>query len=318
MRDLFTIRLACMSRIIHGLLFFSLLALVAAGCSVQKYAINKAASSLTSGSGIVFAGDDDPELIEDAMPFALKLHESLLAAAPDNVDLLCATGKSYCMYAYAFIHMPADTLPDSRIDEQTGQLKRAKNLYLRAKGYLLKGLETRHSGFRALLDSNKTSDALALTTAADSSLLYWSAMAWSGAFVTNKFDFSMAVNMNKPLAFMQKLLETNPSYGEGGVHEFFISYYGGTPASMGGSEQKAREHFAKALALCDSAKAGPFVSLATTVSVANQDLDEYKALLEQALAIDVDAAPEYRLSNIITQRKARWLLNHLDHYFLVD
>jgi predicted anti-sigma-YlaC factor YlaD len=307
-----------MSRKTAGLCVAALIVILCSGCSPRRYALHKTADALTSGTGTVFAGDSDPELIEDALPFALKMYESLLASLPEHVGLLTATGKSFCMYAYAFIHMPADTLPDSKIELQTQKLRRAKSLYLRARGYLLRGLEARHPGFRALLDSNQTDTAMAMVTEADSSLLYWAAMAWSGAFVTNKFDFSMAVEMKKPLAFMRKMLELHPSFGQGGVHEFFISYYGGTPRSMGGSEQKAREHFARALELADSAKAGPYVALATTVAVANQDLDEYKSLLNKALAIDVDASPSNRLANIITQRKAAWLLNHIDYYFLVD
>jgi len=38
-------------------------------------------------------------------------------------------------------------------------------------------------------------------------------------------------------------------------------------------------------------------------------------LLERALAIDVDARPEWRLANLIMQHRARWLLSRSDELF---
>jgi hypothetical protein len=52
------------------------------GCAVKKFAINKVADSLASQSNSGFATDDDPELIGDALPFALKLMEGLLEQVP--------------------------------------------------------------------------------------------------------------------------------------------------------------------------------------------------------------------------------------------
>jgi len=35
-----------------------------------------------------------------------------------------------------------------------------------------------------------------------------------------------------------------------------------------------------------------------------------------ALAIDVNSKPEWRLNNLVTQRRARWLLGRADHLFV--
>jgi len=37
-------------------------------------------------------GEDDPELVRDALPFALKIYESLLAEDPENAPLALSTG----------------------------------------------------------------------------------------------------------------------------------------------------------------------------------------------------------------------------------
>ncbi|HTO20902.1 MAG TPA: TRAP transporter TatT component family protein, partial [Spirochaetia bacterium] len=69
-------------------------------------------------------------------------------------------------------------------------------------------------------------------------------------------------------------------------------------------------------ALSRGLRAGPYIALATTVSVKNQDAAEFRDLLAKALAIDVNADVPDRLVNIINQRRARWLLDHEGDYFL--
>jgi predicted anti-sigma-YlaC factor YlaD len=70
------------------------------------------------------------------------------------------------------------------------------------------------------------------------------------------------------------------------------------------------------MALSKGSLAGPLVSLAESVCIAKQDRKEFQALLEQALAVDVNAKPEYRLANLVMQRRARWLLSRIDELFL--
>ena len=54
------------------------------GCALMKRkAVSMVASTLAS-SGDVFTRDDDLELVGDAIPFGLKLYESLLDSAPTN------------------------------------------------------------------------------------------------------------------------------------------------------------------------------------------------------------------------------------------
>jgi predicted anti-sigma-YlaC factor YlaD len=62
--------------------------------------------------------------------------------------------------------------------------------------------------------------------------------------------------------------------------------------------------------------AGPLVALAETVSVHQQNRKEFQSLLGQALAIDVNSKPEWRLNNLVAQRRARWLLKRTDQLFV--
>src|SRR5438094_10618357 len=81
------------------------------GCSLKRVAVNKLGDAL-AGSGDTFSSDDDPELIESAVPYSLKLLESLLAESPNHRGMLIAASSGFTQYAYAFIAQQADEAED--------------------------------------------------------------------------------------------------------------------------------------------------------------------------------------------------------------
>ena len=68
--------------------------------------------------------------------------------------------------------------------------------------------------------------------------------------------------------------------------------------------------------LTDGKLAQPYVSLAEAVSVVEQNREEFESLLHAALAIDPDEKPDWRMNNLVSQRRARWLLSRTDMLFL--
>jgi len=286
-------------------------------CSLPKTTANMVAGSLSKeSSGEVFSGDDDPQLVGDALPFTIKLYESLIASSPDNPKLLLATGRALCMYSYAYVQMPAEQLSYNELTEKEEMLDRSKHLYLRARHDILKAIGLRHHHFIEAFDRNDYAAAFKGITARDTSYLYWAGAAWMAAFTADKSDVTLAVDIPKAVALIQKVLDLNDSYDQGAAHEFFISYYGAMPAAMGGSDEKARMHFERAVKCSRGLKLSPYISLATTVSVKNQNIEEFRSLLQTALKIDVNRNPANRLVNILNEQKARWLLDHVDNFFL--
>jgi len=294
------------------------IASLSSSCSINKMVINRLADSLSSGDSLVFTGEDDPELVGDALPFALKLYESLLEQNPDHEKLLLSTGQAFTMYAYAYVQFPAEQLPDKKIKKKKEMLARAKKLYLRGRSYILRALQIRHKGFTNAVNKNNMESALKLMDKQDVPYLYWGGLAWMGAFTTDPFDFELSISKTKAVSMLQKVLDMDESYSDGAVHNFFITYYGSLPPEMGGSDKKAREHFKRSVELSKGLSASPYVSLATAVSIKNQNIKEFKELLQKALDINVNKKPEIRLANILDQRKAKWMMEHLDNYFLLD
>jgi predicted anti-sigma-YlaC factor YlaD len=285
-------------------------------CSLSQLATRAVADSLTSGGSNTFTSDNDPQLIADALPFALKLYQTLLEKEPDHRGLITTTGSGFIMYANAFVQTPAMMLPADQFDKAEQMKMRAKKLYIRGRDILLNGMDRLHPGFLKALDHDQYDLALKGMTVKDVPILYWAAAGWFGAWSLDTFDFALGLSIKRAEALMHKALELEPDYGNGSIHEFYILYYGSLPESMGGSDVKAREQFKEALSVSKGKLASPYVDLATAVSIKNQNLQEFKDLMNKALAINPDDDPNSRLLNIITQEKAKWYMNHLDQFFI--
>ncbi len=130
----------------RALLAGLMLCFAGSGCSLRRYALNKATDALAQ-SGASFASDDDPELIKAATPFSLKLMESLLAQNPRHSGLLAAAASGFTQYAYAFVQEDADEAEPGDLAAAEALRARARRLYLRAERYGLRGLEVKHPGF---------------------------------------------------------------------------------------------------------------------------------------------------------------------------
>jgi predicted anti-sigma-YlaC factor YlaD len=301
-----------------GLGLAAFAALISLGaCSLQKMAMNKVAGMLSgSSSANVFTTDNDPEFVGDALPFAVKLYESLLASMPGHAGLRLQTGSLYVMYANAFVQAPADMTPRRELETKEHLLARAKNLYLRGRDILFVGLEKRNPRLRAQLKERRYKEAMAPFRKEDASLLYWTAAGWVAAFAVDPFDMELGQTLPQTAAMMDRVAVLDPGYGRGALDTFFVTYYGSLPAYLGGDAAKAREHFAKAQALSGDSDTSALMALATTVCVNEQKAAEFKDLLNRVLAFDPDKSPANRLVNILNQRKARWLLAHIDDFFI--
>lgn len=296
------------------LLVLGLTLLLGNGCSIKRIAANKVGDAL-AGGGTVFASDDDPELIKAAAPFSLKLMESLLEENPRHEKLLFATASGFTQYAYAFVQQDAQEMEDKDFNAATEMKARARRLYLRARNYGLRGLETRHASFMPALRRDRKA-AVAGMSAKDVPLLYWTAVSWAAAISLSKDNPDLIAELPLVEALIDRALELDEAFEAGAIHTFLITYEMSRPGGVGDPATRSRQHFARAMALSGGHQAAPLVALAETVSVQQQNLSEFESLLNQALAIDPDAKPEYRLVNLVLQRRAKWLLGRSDQLFL--
>ena len=294
---------------------FAVLALSVAfsGCSIKKMAINTFGNALAD-SGSSFATDDDPELVAAAVPFGLKTIEGLLVQSPRHKGLLLAACSGFTQYAYAFVQQEADYIEAQDLGRATAQRARAKKLFLRAVGYGMRGFEVEFPGFREQLRKD-LDGTLAKTTRKHVPLIYYTAAAWAAAFAIDVADSDLSVQQTTIEMMMRRALALDQTWGQGSLHDFFISWEA-AHVSAGGSYEKAAEHFARSKQLGGGLRVSPLVSYAESVLVSQQKKAEFERLLNDALQIDISkAAPENNLANVIAQRRARWLLSRVDELF---
>jgi hypothetical protein len=206
-----------------------LAACLLSACSPRAYVVARIADAASFG-GEVFARDDDPELVRDAVPFALKSMESLLEASPGHKGLLTALCKGFTQYAVAFVRQDAEETPDPAA--RRAGMERARRLLLRAREYGMRGLSVGRPGFPSGLSSDPAA-AAARVGAEDVPLLYWTGAAWSLAVSTSPDDPSLLADLPRIEALMRRALALEERYDAGAIHEFFVAFEGGRPEAMG-------------------------------------------------------------------------------------
>ena len=325
------------------ILIITVLFLLPSCRSVEKLAVKKISNMMSSEDGAgAFTRDDDPRLIADALPFALKMYEMLLDMNPEDAALNLAAGKAFVMYANGFIQTPASMLDDEEYEQQAMMLERARKMYLRGRNYVIDGLCYEIKDGRELLSYNM--DGL-LEECKDehTPYLYWAAAGWLGAFSCDPFNMEQGQDMDKPVAMLFRALDLDEEYSAGAVHDLLLTLWASMPRSIldnaiGKSaltkefveeyydkfnipedeESRSRFHFTRAVDLSDGKNPGSYVSLAQAFPVMQQNYDEFESLLNKALAIDPYEDPDAQLLVIIFQEKAQWLLDHREDYFLMD
>ena len=250
-----------------------------------------------------------------ATPFSLKLMESLLAESPEHRGLLLAAASGFTQYGYAFTEQDADEVENDDLERAMELRRYARRLYLRARDYGLRGLETSHEGIRGELFRDPE-NAVGKLEKKDVPLIYWTAASWGAAISLSKDDPDLIADLPQMEALIYRALDLDEAYDHGAIHVFLIALESGSPGQGPEGLEQVRLHFERAVKLSEGMMAAPLVTMAENVSVSAQDREEFTDLLNQAIAIDADARPQWRLSNLIMQRRAAWLLSRTDDLFL--
>jgi predicted anti-sigma-YlaC factor YlaD len=292
-------------------LSLALLVFVSTSCSLKAKAVNTLADVLAESED-VYLSDEDPELVAEALPFNLKTIETLLASSPDHRGLLLSATTGFTFYAYGFVEPEADRIEDEDFELAEEIRDRAARLYWRAYRYGVRGLEVKHPGLGNTLSIEPESTVAPLEPE-DVPLALWTAAALGGAIGVSKDDPEATADIAVVGALLERCLDLDPHYGEGILYELLVIY---ESQRFGGSPEQAREYYRRALELSRETRASTWLLWAENFSVPDQNLVEFKDLLDKVLAFDVDKYPKDRLLNILAQRRARWLMERVDELFL--
>ncbi len=286
-------------------------------CSIRRYAVNQVGNALAEGPS-VYETDEDVELVGEALPFGLKLIESLLVQSPHHRGLLLTACSGFSLYSYAYVDYRAEITEEQDLDRAAQLRERARKLYLRANEYCFRGLELSYPGFREQLFS-KPRDAVQRVAnkrakRKDVEFLYWTAASLGLAISIARNDAAMLARLPEVEALLDRALELDESWGNGALHAFEVQLGAAQP---GGPDYEAlARHYQRALELSAGKDAGLYVAYAETVAVPKQNRAEFDALIAKALAVDVNADPNRRLLNALAHRRAKWLRARADDLIL--
>ena len=247
--------------------------------------------------------------------FARKVYriEAKIAQNPVDSNLLLEAVSELTIYSYAFLMEQADREIVKNYHQGRNLYNRAQNIFNRAKDYGLRGIKLQYPEFDSLMTATKMESFPFKRK--DVPFLYWTAAAWGGAISASKGDLAYIVEIPKVGWLLERALEAEPEWNKGAIYSAMISYSMKRPNQGGGGEKQARMYFKKALDISGGNASSPYVTLAEVVSTFNQDREEFEDLLKKALIIDIDIDPELKLSNIIAQSRARWLLEQKEELF---
>ncbi len=299
------------------------------GCSIKKAAFNSVADLLApppsdkpiEGANPMAAltGENDPQLVKEFFPTALKLYEIMHLQNPQHEELAVMTGQLYVMYANAFIQGPAEQLPPEDFTMQEEQYRRAGVFYIRGKDFALKALQKRYKGFTDAvfgLDRDAAQTMLSSCSKKDVPALFWAASGLMGAFSLSPLETSYLELLPGSLAMIERASILDPTYNNGAIWEILAAFYAAAPESLGGGKDKAQQAYTKALEITGGKSPGTHILYARSFCIPAQDGQGFDEHIDKALAINPEDDPDNRLVITIAQRQARWLKEHKADFIL--
>jgi len=292
----------------------------ASGCSMAT----KMVANTLAKPGDTYTSDDDPELVRRALPFGLKTYEGLLSSIPKHGPLLLATCSGFTGYSYAFVENDAEILGEAHHDESKALRDEALILYVRARDYCLRAIDVRFKGMSAKLykDPATAFDGVKVKKD-DVPLLYWSAASWGAAINLGLDRVDLIGDFPAVRVLADTAMKIDPEWNNGSLYELMMTL-DSLPEAMGGAPPAKRDavlkgHFDNAIRVQQGNSPGPYISMAAHIDISEKDPSEYPKvreqytkLLEQALAIDPNKDKSNRLLTILSQRRAKAMLEQID------
>lgn len=287
--------------------------ILACGGCIKKMATNGIANMLSGDGAGGFTRDDDIQFVGDAIPFAIKFMEIIRDSAPEHAGIHETVCSSTTQYAMVYVSWPAEQARYDDYDAYEAGQVRTKRFLDRSLNNCKRALELTYPGIMNDVEQDPIG-TLAQVEMEDVSLLYWTGATWLARISKSKEDMELIGALPIAAAFIKRALELDEDWGQGSLHDLAVLLEPSLP--MPGGLDRARVHYERALELSDGTLASPYVSFATSVSVVQQNKEEFVTLMEQALAVDASANPDNQLANMYAQEQAQFYLAHLDDLFV--
>lgn len=266
-----------------------------------------------------FMGETDIRIIQETLPIILKMYEILALENPYHQGTQIMAGQLNVMYGNLCVQTPAEKMPIDMLFEQVDEFNRAKYHYIKGRKYILDAFESRWPGFtEAFLsaDPEKARPVAQKISKSDINAAYWAAGSSLIAWSLDPLDITMLTSIAGPVALLERAAELDPDYSNGAIWDALCQFYAAAPMEFGGDQERARYCYEQAMRVSGGKSPGIYVTYAQSFCKPSGDREGFVKALESALAIDVNEDESNRVMNVLGQQKARYLLDHVDDYFL--
>ncbi|MCW8922338.1 MAG: TRAP transporter TatT component family protein [Gammaproteobacteria bacterium] len=277
-----------------------LISTVLGGCSMDKILV-RSSTPLIEGGIYALNQETDLLLAENAIPTNINMLEGMIHIDPDNDSLRIYAAQAYYGLGYGF--------------NEDNRPKRAVNFYMRGLKHGLHALSV--NGYKNIrtMPMEELETMLAQMDDNDVGAVFWTASNWAKWIDNNRDRSESLIELPKPTALMQRVLELDDTFYYGGAHMYFGVFYGGRSPMFGGDFKKAEAHFDRAREITDDQLLVADLLQAQYLSRQKMDREDFHNRLTKIINAPEDLNPDLALLNNIAKRKAKLLLKEEDKWF---
>jgi hypothetical protein len=283
-------------------------ALLASACDINKVVANTTGGLLHQAAPSIDALSDY-ELAGQGLPGVIIQLEAFYSVTPENELLALDLAKAYLGYAQGWVENEYEVaFAKGDMDRAEECRARARNLYLRARDLAINAMRVRDDGVDEALTSGEEKLAEYLrdvyTAKDDAPPVFWAGMAWGAAINLSLDDPSLIVDLPVAKLLVQRSLELDELFFNGGAYLFLATAEAALPAAMGGKPELARELFERGLERTGRKNQLMLVHYARFWAVNNQQRELFRKLLTEVVEAP-DLGPRVRLINKVALVRAK-------------
>ena len=305
----------------HFSLSLALLILVAGmsfpACDMARLGVKAQVNAIPRVSP-AFDRETNLHLAEMAAYGSLKQLEAFMEIAPDLPKIYFYAAKSFCSVASGFIEMKTDSCTDP--DNETCQKwnDTAIDFFERGRNYAAKYVTMKFDkGFSAALKGPVKEIRARIAKMGKEAVpgLFWTALCWSGAIRFQLDNMAKLIELPKPKAIMDRVVQLDENYFHAGPHLFFGAVNALKPKAMGGRPDLSLKHFDRAWQLVGGRILTAKFYKARFYAVSVQDKALFVRLLKEILAAPRDLNTKHRLVNVLMKARAKLWLKRTEDLF---
>lgn len=243
---------------------------------------------------------DDPAIVSAGLPAYLLIVDGFIIQHPENVGLLTAGAQLFALYGSRFAE-----------DAAYGAILTAKS---RRYGERAMCLDYPPACNWAGLDYDLFVAELDQVRPRQTEVLYAYAVSWLSHLNATSSDWTAVGELPWVQAAMERLLELDETYDNGGLHVYLGILYALRPPALGGQPDVAQAHFERSIELSNGTDLSAKVEYAQRYARMMFDQELHDRLLKEVIAAPAEA-PGRTLFNVLAKRDAKELLASSADYF---